>query len=222
MLDAGSGLFRSLPLIEHESLHILLSHAHLDHVWGLTFLWNVFFTTPAKEITVWGEEEKLQAIREHVFSSLVFPSEPNINWQPLPSGPTFEINGAKVTWFPLMHPGGSVGYRIDWQDSSLGYVTDTHATPDSDYWNIVSDVNLLLHECNFKGNLADFAAQTGHTDLSSLCDCLEKWQLARVVLTHMNTIDDDLSDALQKELQCRPRLRKLKCEIAFDNLEVVF
>ena len=38
VLDGGTGAFRLANLIETETLDVLLSHAHLDHTFGLTFL----------------------------------------------------------------------------------------------------------------------------------------------------------------------------------------
>ena len=43
LLDAGTGIFRLAKLIETDSLDVLLSHAHLDHSFGLTFLLDVLF-----------------------------------------------------------------------------------------------------------------------------------------------------------------------------------
>ncbi len=48
VLDAGTGIYRLTPLIQTDTLDILLSHAHLDHVVGLTFLLDVFFQRPVK------------------------------------------------------------------------------------------------------------------------------------------------------------------------------
>ena len=41
ILDAGTAMFRVRDHIQTDSLEILLSHAHLDHIVGLTFLFDV-------------------------------------------------------------------------------------------------------------------------------------------------------------------------------------
>ncbi len=48
--------------------------------------------------------------------------------------------------------GGSVGYRIDWPEVSLGYITDTTCQDDSEYWSYLKGVDWLIHECNFTDN----------------------------------------------------------------------
>jgi len=42
-LDAGSGFFRLEKHIQQDSIDILISHAHLDHVMGLTYLLDASF-----------------------------------------------------------------------------------------------------------------------------------------------------------------------------------
>ena len=63
VLDAGSGIFALPPLVETSSLDILLSHAHLDHTLGLTFLLDVLFQLqsdgrPIDRLRIWGEADK--------------------------------------------------------------------------------------------------------------------------------------------------------------------
>ena len=64
LLDAGTGVFRLQPLIMSREVSILLSHAHLDHVVGLTFLWDVLSGTPLERIHVYAEEEKIEQLKD--------------------------------------------------------------------------------------------------------------------------------------------------------------
>ncbi|HZN32235.1 MAG TPA: MBL fold metallo-hydrolase, partial [Pirellulaceae bacterium] len=113
VLDAGTGFFRVREHLQTPTLDILLTHAHLDHVAGLTFLLDTAWERGLSRITVHGEAPKLAAIREHLLSELLFPAPLNCEWQPLGERP-LAIAGLKVTHFPLEHPGGCVGYRLDW------------------------------------------------------------------------------------------------------------
>ena len=83
-LDAGSGIYRTFPMLTQPEFHILLSHAHLDHIIGLTFLWNAYHLhKPLKSVHVWGETDKLDAVQNHVFTDLIFPVMPKIEWHPI-------------------------------------------------------------------------------------------------------------------------------------------
>ena len=74
----GCAITWSLP-----TLDIFLSHTHLDHVIGLTFLFDVLFEKQVERVRVHGEAGKLAALREHLFSETLFPAQPPIEWQPL-------------------------------------------------------------------------------------------------------------------------------------------
>jgi ribonuclease Z len=196
MLDAGSGLFRVEKLLHQEEISILLTHAHLDHVLGLTFFLDFVAVTPLRKIHVYGEREKIEAIQKHLFHELLFPVLPPIEWHAIEElGRKFELNGATCSWFPLEHPGGSVGYRIDWQNISLAYVTDTTATPQSSYWREIQGVDWLLHECNFSDEWIELAIKTGHSWTSGVLESAAKAGISRLILAHINPLATD-SDPL--------------------------
>lgn len=189
MLDAGSGLFRMESLLLQEEVSILLSHAHLDHVFGLTFFLDFVAVTPLRKIHVYGEREKIEAVQSHLFNELIFPVLPPIVWHAIEDlGPSFELNGAVCHWFPLDHPGGSVGYRIDWPHLSLAYITDTTAFPQSAYWREIQGVDWLIHECNFSDDWIDLAIKTGHSWTSAVLECAAKAKIPRLILTHVNPL----------------------------------
>jgi len=197
MLDAGTGLFRVEKLLDQEEISILLSHAHLDHVFGLTFLLDYVAVTPLRKIHVFGERAKLEAIQKHLFHELLFPVLPPIEWHPIEDlGQEFPLNGARCRWFPLDHPGGSVGYRIDWPGLSLAYVTDTTASPQSEYWREIQGVDWLIHECNFSDEWIDLAIKTGHSWTSAVLANVAEAGIPRLILTHINPLAGE-SDPLR-------------------------
>ena len=65
VLDAGTGFFRVREHLATPTLDILITHAHLDHVAGLTYLLDTVAQRPLKRVTVHGAAGKLAAIREH-------------------------------------------------------------------------------------------------------------------------------------------------------------
>ena len=188
-LDAGSGLFRMEQLLHQEEISILLSHAHLDHVFGLTFFLDFIAVTPLRKIHVYGERTKIEAIRQHLFHELLFPVLPPIEWHALEDlGTEFSLNDAVCRWFPLDPPGGSVGYRIDWPGLSLAYITDTTASKHSAYWREIQGVDWLVHECNFSDEWIDLAIKTGHSWTSAVLECAAKAGIPRLILTHINPL----------------------------------
>ena len=149
ILDAGTAMYRVRDHITTQTLDIFLTHTHLDHVIGLTFLFDILHEKPVEHARVHGAADKLAALQEHLFSEALFPALPPIQWQPLRSGPENLPNKTTLTHFPLQHPGGAVGYRLDWRDRSMAYVTDTTARDDANYIEKIRGVDLLIHECYF-------------------------------------------------------------------------
>ena len=84
-------------------------------------------------VTVHLAADKIDTIKNHLYSEQLFPVKPNFEFRELTEDAVELSDGSKVTAFPLEHPGGCHGYRLDWPDRSLAYVTDTTATADADY-----------------------------------------------------------------------------------------
>jgi ribonuclease BN (tRNA processing enzyme) len=194
ILDAGTGMFRARDLIQTETLDIFLSHVHLDHCFGLTFLYDVLFEKELKRVTVHIAEDKIAALRDHLYAPLLFPVEPNFEIRPLPVGRPFNINGdLSLSAIPLEHPGGSHAFRLDWPDRSLAYVTDTVANSEAAYIQQIQNVKTLIHECYFPDGWEDKAELTGHSCLTPVAQVAQASNAGRLFLVHINPLDE--SDA---------------------------
>jgi len=190
MLDAGTGVFRAGGYLERPRLDVFLTHAHLDHVVGLTYLFNVIRVHPLEEIVVHARPDKLAAVDEHLFSEALFPKKPPIELRPLAE----EVRvpgGGRVVHFDLDHPGGSIGYRLEWPGRSMAYVTDTTARPEADYVAHIRGVDLLVHECYFPDDKADWAATTGHSCVTPTAQVARAAAAKRLVLVHHNPLSTD-------------------------------
>ncbi len=192
VLDAGTSFFR-LPQEMTGPIDIFLTHAHLDHVIGLTYYWSLSRGRELGPITVHGEAAKLDAVRTCMFSEHLFPKLPPYRFCPLPEEGRLETpSGVRVRWFPLNHPGGAVGYRLDWPDRSMAYVTDTIGEDHPAYIEAIAGVDLLLHECYLSDAHAELARTAGHTCTSQACRIAVQAGAKRLVLLHINP--QDLSD----------------------------
>jgi ribonuclease Z len=218
MFDAGTGFYRAADYLQTDSLDIYLSHAHLDHCIGLTFLFDLRAECPTLDrVTAHGEPEKLEAIREHLFSPLLFPVKPPLEFQPL--APETRLgDGARLTHFPLKHPGGSVGFRVDWPDRSFAYVTDTIASPTAAYVEKIRGVDLLLHECYFDDDDPARADLTGHSCLTPVMQVAAKAEVKRLVLVHINPM---MRDDAEMEVHLAQHIYK-NVEIGVDRMELEF
>lgn len=189
VLDAGTGMYRLRELLTTSHLDIFLTHSHLDHVVGLTYLLGILHGKPMQRVTVHGEPSRLETVREHLFAPLIFPVPPSCEFRPLQQNAPLS-GGGRLTWFPLLHPGGSVGFRLDWPGHSLAYVTDTTAAADSPYVHLVRGVDLLVHECNFPDEYAELANVSGHSTTTPVADLARRAGVGRLLLVHLNPATD--------------------------------
>lgn len=184
VFDAGSGMFRLGEYRATDRLDIFLTHAHLDHVIGLTYLLNLLPEAVQRETVVHGEAAKLEAIRTHLFSESIFPVMPAFRFEPLAGDRA--VGGGTLTHFPLTHPGGSVGYRIDWSDRSLAYVTDTTAALDAPYLDHIRGASVLIHEAYFGDAMQAKAELTGHSCLTTVAKLAAAAEVGLLILVHVD------------------------------------
>jgi ribonuclease BN (tRNA processing enzyme) len=102
-------------------------------------------------------------------------------------------NKGKLTHFPLKHPGGSIGYRLDWPEASLAYVTDTTADPNAAYVEKIRNVDVLVHECYFPDGEEEMAELTGHSCITPVAQVAAAADVGLLILVHVNPmlLEDD-------------------------------
>lgn len=190
ILDAGTGMFRARNLIETDTLDIFLSHVHLDHSIGLTFLYDILWEKEMSRVTVHVDENKIDAIQRHLYNELLFPVRPNFEIRGL-SDSAFDLGGGfKLSAIPLVHPGGSHGFRLDGPMQSMAYISDTTADVKADYVNAIADVGVLIHECYFPDGCEERALLTGHSCLTPVAEVAAKANVGKLILVHINPLEE--------------------------------
>lgn len=184
-LDAGSSFFRVQPRLQTKQLDIFLTHAHLDHICGLTFILVPMLDGSLDRVTVTANRKTLAAVREHLFSEPVFPIMPEFEFRELRQDEPVEVGESGVLQScDLVHPGGSTGFRVDWPDCSLAYITDT--TVSEDYLEFIKGVDLLIHECYFSDDMSEWTSKTGHSNTSPVAECAKQAGVKQLILTHID------------------------------------
>lgn len=184
VFDAGSGMFRAPKYLAGKELDIFLTHAHLDHVQGLTNLLVPMLLGQISHCRIHASASTNAAVRDHLFSEPLFPILPAFEFDTLTDGVSVGNGTATVTHHPLNHPGGSMGFKLEHQGKRIAYITDT--TVDGTYPDFIRGVDLLIHECNFPDTHSDWAAKSGHSHTSQVVSLAKEAAVGRLLLTHID------------------------------------
>lgn len=171
LLDAGT-VTAVLSLAEQAAIdHVILTHAHLDHVVDLAFLADNVFTLRTTPLRIWGPEEVLASVRNHLFNNEIWPDFariqvkdfPIVELCPLPVGMASEIGGLTLSWERTTHPVFTAGYLIETGGNSLLHSGDTSVT--EKLWEMgraASGLQLAFVETSFPNRLEKIARASGH------------------------------------------------------------
>lgn len=136
IFDAGTGIRPLGNFLRDDasctSFDVFLSHCHIDHVIGLPFFAPLFVKDNA--VRVWAGNLKPDSGVEHAVRKLMslplFPIEieafkARVEFCDFLAGDTLSPRpGVTLRTARLNHPGGATGYRIDYGDRSIAYLTD--------------------------------------------------------------------------------------------------
>jgi ribonuclease BN (tRNA processing enzyme) len=188
LFDAGTGvsaLCRDPGLIgDATRLAVVLSHFHLDHVAGLTYLPALL---DGVEVTVWAPGRLLGGDSTEILGSLVGPPFLSVGLADFASVRELSSGGNEISSYGVevrvqpFHPGRSVALRLG---DDLAYCTDT--APDPDSAAFVRGVSTLVHEA-----WTPHVPTEDHSSAASAAQTAAEADVGRLVLSHIHPLHDD-------------------------------
>jgi phosphoribosyl 1,2-cyclic phosphodiesterase len=222
VLDAGTGI-RTLGLdlvrrpVRH--VHLLLTHLHLDHLEGLRFfapLWDEKVT-----LDIWGPRSPVVSLRDRIlrsFSPPLFPLDfrdvpARVSFHDLPLLPAQPWQIAEISLYAdlVLHPGPTLGFRLEVGRSSLAYLPDHEPaltgidglSPD---WisagALARDADVVLHDAQYSEEEYSAKIGWGHSSIADAVAFCRAAGAGRLVLFHH---DPEHSDRVLEELEARAR-----------------
>jgi ribonuclease BN (tRNA processing enzyme) len=196
LLDAGT---IGSVLDEKEQLkikHILLTHAHLDHIKDLPFFAdNIAMNNRSHQVTVISIPEVIHALRANLFNDVVWPDftkmpsprAPIIRLESITPNRTIKVNGYRVTAHLVNHSVPAVGYVIEnTSGEKLLYMGDTG--PNEELWKSLNGKHMsgIIIEVSLPTSLRNIALKTGHLTPGLLVKELGKMRTApdTIYITH--------------------------------------
>lgn len=171
LVDAGS-VAGGLPLADQLAIeHVLLTHAHLDHLVGAAFLAETFATTDVQRaITIAGLPPVIEAVRKGIFNNSIWPDfstipaeAPTVTYRALAAKEEHRVGSLRVIPVPVDHTVPAAGFIV--HDGVSGFVYSGDTAPTAELWKtmaMVSGLRAVFIECAFPNRLAPLANVSRH------------------------------------------------------------
>lgn len=219
IIDAGTGI-RQLgeSLGSKATCHLLLTHAHLDHVSGFNFFKPLFHSDSVVEIqNSCFSGVTVENILNTLMSPPLFPITPKdlkatVRYRTDLTG-TFSIGSLGVETIALNHPNGGFGFRFTEADRRFVFLTDNEIGFDhgegaglDDYICFARDADLLFHDAEFTPDEYRLRRGWGHSTYTDALDLGLRSGVKRLGLFHLNQNRTDRQlDQIQAD--CRARIK---------------
>ena len=198
IFDAGSGLLPAGYALKSEGVtkfDLFLSHFHYDHIQGLPFFPPLFDSNSS--VTLWsGHLEGKMSTQEMVSSYIrppFLPISPDIysaelNTQDFhPIDDLHPHSDVVVRTASLSHPGGAVGYRVEWGGRVAAVVTDTEHQPgslDQSVLRLIKNCDLFLYDSTFWDDEMERFRGFGHSSWQQAVRLAREAGARQVGFTH--------------------------------------
>ncbi len=238
VLDAGTGiraLGSHLAVDPPKSIHLLLTHLHMDHLEGLGFFGPLY--DPETELNVWGPPSHLRTLEQRIARYLspplfpvhvgdvpraVFHDAPEEEWQ---------IGTARITASPVAHPGPTLGYRLEENGHSFVYIPDHEPALGLDLSTVSPDwvsgfglaygADLLFHDAQYFEDEYESRRGWGHSSVSDAVTFAMISKVRRFVMFHHDPQHaDDVLEALKERAKALWGPNGEGPELAYEGMEL--
>lgn len=208
VLDAGTGIRKlGYKLAAHkETVHVLLSHFHWDHIQGFPFFLPIY--QKERKVRLFPCENRQSSYIYTLLDQMDGANFP-VHADDLPSKieclgkDVYEIarrEGWRIAAKPLNHPGGGWAFRIEEDNGlSVAYVTDNELDPPGkpqtsyDEWvKFLDGVDVLIHDAQYTEADMPLKHGWGHSLVSQVQRLAVDARVQNLVLYHH---DPDRTDS---------------------------
>jgi len=200
IFDAGTGIRALGRALEAEKeIHLFISHFHWDHIQGLPYFTPLF--DPSKTIRIYTGWDAATA-REALASQMRPPHHPialdavAANWDIVAlRAAGIGIGKLHVRPFPIQHPQGAFGFRVDAGTAAAVYATDRE--PGGGLDAIADDhargADLLIHDAQYLVEEYPSKEGWGHSTWADAAAAARKASVKKLVLFHHDPARDDVA-----------------------------
>ncbi len=192
IIDAGTGIVElGATLPETGTIHLFISHWHLDHVFGLGFFKPLF--TEGRKVILYLPQGQKNAL-DLFFNGVFFPLKTmhlkcDLEIRELDSEKTLDICGIKIEAPLVPHTGVCHGFKISGPQGKCCILSDVEISENKpeNYQKIkklISDCKLLFADTYFTEDEYENSVGWGHSAIETWFDVVENTEVNHLVCTH--------------------------------------
>ena len=204
IFDAGTGIKSLSDHLEAEKRsqiegNIFISHPHWDHINALPFFSPLY--RQGNEFKIMGPAHGDISIRELIagqMDGVYFPIEikefgATVSFRDLKEG-MLTIDGIAVRTILLNHPGHCLGYRVEYKDRSICYITDNELFPKTNrFYNnayikklttFIKNTDALIADCTYDEDEYEQKIRWGHSSVTEVVHLAHRAKVKNLYLFH--------------------------------------
>jgi phosphoribosyl 1,2-cyclic phosphodiesterase len=203
IIDGGTGLrYLGMQLMkdfpnQKLALRILMTHFHWDHIQGIPFFAPLYL--PDNQVSFYSDRpaERTQDILEGQMSSPYFP----VRFEHLAAkrrffqiDPELHVGDLTIRAFPMNHPQGASGYRLERNGAVLVHASDLEHG-DQKYDRILLDhaqnADILIYDAQFTPEEYASKHGWGHSTFIEAARVAREAKVKKLILFHHDPGHDD-------------------------------
>ena len=237
IIDAGSGL-RELgaDLLKQAqgkpiSAHMLIGHTHWDHIQGFPFFTP--FYLPQNKFSIYGVHGTTQPFKD-VLAGQMNPTYFPVQLKDMASrmdvveleGP-FNIDGVKISYHYLNHPGITVGYRLETPEWTVVYISDHEPysrlnnkgefsdKEDAAVARFAEGADILISEAQYTEDEYKLKRSWGHSTFGDVLGLAAQARVKKLVLFHHDpSHTDEMMDKFLADCRAEAQRKGFAGEVA--------
>jgi phosphoribosyl 1,2-cyclic phosphodiesterase len=151
----GQNMLSAMPV----EAHMFFTHSHWDHIQGFPFFTPAFIK--GNRFNIYGAiAPNGSDVQQRLNDQMLHPNFPvplqimgaELNFQSIEVGKPLQIDDITIENASLNHPGEAIGYRVNWRDHAVAYVTDTEHFPDRLDENVLwlaRNADVLIYDATY-------------------------------------------------------------------------
>lgn len=202
VIDAGTGIRllgnKLVASGEKPLIHLLLTHAHWDHLSGFPFFKPIYIK--GNIITVYGPQPTQRSLKKIISKTMEAPYFP-VEFEDVNADISFvstgnhgySIESVKIKTIPISHPNRGVGYRLEENGRSFVFLTDNELTYRhkfgrrfDDYLKFAEGADIFIHDAEYTREEYAVTKRWGHSVYLDALDLALKAGVKSFGLFHHN------------------------------------